>query len=304
MWYPGIIVALAGVAVLAGTALSAWPPTPRPSERSQMSPTDLRYRLIDVFGEPFYCDPDMYPVASGVLPAEVHRRVLDLRTSNSEMFRGITAYLGIADPTVLTDEQVSQIYGEFKRLAAVQLEPVDGGYRFLMRVRDGARQGRQLSGLITTAGDIGNVGSEPTFLTCPICLAGDAGIDSPQGIVPVKDLRKGMVVWTADSRGMRQPAVIVETIERRVPIEHDMIHLVLSDDRELHVAAGHPTAQGKPIGSLAHGELVDGARVIKLDLVRYREAATYDILPSGETGTYWANGILLGSTLAAYPVQR
>jgi len=31
--------------------------------------------------------------------------------------------------------------------------------------------------------------------------------------------------------------------------------------------------------------------------VRYQETATFDILPSSSTGFYWANGILLGSTL-------
>ena len=265
-----------------------------------MSPTELRYRLIDRFGEPSYCYPDVHPVA-------VRRMVLDLSTSDPEMFQGITTHLGIADPTALSDEQVSQIYDEFKRLAAVQLEPADGGYRFQMQVTQvsaGGNQGRRLSGLITTAGDIGNVGSEPTIITCPICLAGDAAIDTPQGAISVKDLRKGMVVWTADTQGMRQPAVIVDTAVRDVPGEHDMVHLVLSDSRELYVGAGHPTADGEHIGSLARGDWVDGAQVAKVEVVRYREAATYDILPTGETGTYWANGILVGSTLFAYAAQH
>ena len=31
--------------------------------------------------------------------------------------------------------------------------------------------------------------------------------------------------------------------------------------------------------------------------VRYDGGATFDILPAGATGLYWANGVLLGSTL-------
>ena len=31
--------------------------------------------------------------------------------------------------------------------------------------------------------------------------------------------------------------------------------------------------------------------------IRSTTGATYDVLPSGETGFYWANGVLLGSTL-------
>jgi len=30
---------------------------------------------------------------------------------------------------------------------------------------------------------------------------------------------------------------------------------------------------------------------------RYAGEKTYDLLPAGDTGVYWANGILLGSTL-------
>jgi hypothetical protein len=32
--------------------------------------------------------------------------------------------------------------------------------------------------------------------------------------------------------------------------------------------------------------------------VIYNTGATYDLLPSGETGLYWANGVLLKSTLS------
>jgi hypothetical protein len=32
--------------------------------------------------------------------------------------------------------------------------------------------------------------------------------------------------------------------------------------------------------------------------VPYDGTRTYDLLPAGATGTYWANGVLLSSTLA------
>jgi hypothetical protein len=32
---------------------------------------------------------------------------------------------------------------------------------------------------------------------------------------------------------------------------------------------------------------------------RLTDGGTYDLLPSGPTGTYWADGVLLGSTLFA-----
>jgi hypothetical protein len=269
-----------------------------------MSLPELKYHLIERFGDPFYCDPDVYPVGRVLVPAEMRGRVLDVSASDPELFQVVTAHLGIADPTGLSDEQIAQVYDEFKRLAAVVLEAQDGVYRFQIRISDSPRQGQQLSGLITDRGEISNLLSEPTILTCPICLAGDATIDTPQVFVRVKDLRKGMVVWTADQFGARRPAVLVDAVERPVPLDHEMIHLALSDGRELFVAAGHPVADGRLVGSLSNGDSVDGAYVEKTERVRYRESATYDILPAGNTATYWANGVLLASTLLAPGARR
>jgi len=63
------------------------------------------------------------------------------------------------------------------------------------------------------------------------------------------------------------------------------------------VSPGHPTADGRHIADLSRGDALDGARVVSVERVRYAGAATYDILPAGATGMYWASGILLGSTL-------
>lgn len=45
------------------------------------------------------------------------------------------------------------------------------------------------------------------------------------------------------------------------------------------------------------GDVLDGALVATVEYVPYNSGATYDLLPSGSTGLYWANGILLKSTL-------
>jgi hypothetical protein len=47
------------------------------------------------------------------------------------------------------------------------------------------------------------------------------------------------------------------------------------------------------------GDLLDGGRVVQIERLPYDQPATYDILPAGGTGWYWANGILVGSTLAS-----
>lgn len=135
---------------------------------------------------------------------------------------------------------------------------------------------------------------------CPICLAGNTLIDTPLGQVPVKNLQVGAPVWTADNSGQRVLGYVVKTSKVPVSQAHKMIHLALADGRELFVSPGHPTSNGRGVEDLKAGDTYDGSSVLNMELVPYGEEATYDILPSGETGFYWANGILMGSTLK-YP---
>jgi hypothetical protein len=134
-----------------------------------------------------------------------------------------------------------------------------------------------------------------------MCLAGNTLIDTPDGPKNVKDMRNGMPVWTTDASGKRQTASVLNTAQTKAPPGHQMVHLVLADGRELWASPGHPMADGKPIGTLITGDLMNGVRVVSAERVPYEEDYTYDILPSGGTGSYWANGILIGSTLAGGP---
>jgi hypothetical protein len=43
---------------------------------------------------------------------------------------------------------------------------------------------------------------------------------------------------------------------------------------------------------------VDGARVVSAMLERYDGGVTFDLLPTGPTAVYFADGVPLGSTLA------
>lgn len=138
---------------------------------------------------------------------------------------------------------------------------------------------------------------EPPFGGCPRCLAGNSLIDTPSGLVPVKDVQVGMPMWTVDKAGHRVSAVVAKTSKVPVSPTHQMVHLVLDDGRELFVSSGHPTINGRNVGDLTLGDLYDGSSVVSTQHVPYSEDATYDVLPSGETGFYWANGILFGSTL-------
>ncbi|MEK7069038.1 MAG: peptidoglycan-binding protein [Patescibacteria group bacterium] len=132
---------------------------------------------------------------------------------------------------------------------------------------------------------------------CPICLAGKTQIDTPSGLVQVKDIKVGMSIWTTDKTGRRVSGVVAKTSKVPVPSTHKMVHLVLNDGRDLYVSPGHPTIDGRTVANLTQGESYDNAVITSTQRVSYDEGATYDVLPSGDTGFYWANGVLLGSTL-------
>jgi hypothetical protein len=123
-------------------------------------------------------------------------------------------------------------------------------------------------------------------------------IAAPNGSIRVTDIQPGMLVWTASVDGRRVAATVVEVGSTPVPAGHLMVRMRLADGRDLLASPGHQTADGRPLGNLVVGDKVDGSTVTLWEMVPYAGDRTYDLLPEGSTGTYWANGILLSSTLA------
>lgn len=132
---------------------------------------------------------------------------------------------------------------------------------------------------------------------CVPCLSGDTLIDTPVGAVQVIDLQVGMPVWTLDATGLRTPTIVAQTIRRPVSSGASIVHLALSDGRRVSVSSQHPTTDGRTIGDLAVGDVLDGSRVVEAQTQAYDQPAKYDLLPAGETGSYWANGIPMNSTI-------
>jgi len=132
---------------------------------------------------------------------------------------------------------------------------------------------------------------------CPICLASNTLIATPEGDVKVTDLKVGMSVWSPDALGDKTAQTIIRLSRTPVPSTHKVVHLVLSDARQVWVSPDHPIISGNPVVTLQAGDAYDGAKVVSAELVPYWDTATYDLLPSGDTGAYWADGIPLGSTL-------
>ena len=107
----------------------------------------------------------------------------------------------------------------------------------------------------------------------------------------------GDPVWTMNEAGERVPGVILRVGRVKVPAAHQMMHIILSDGRELWASPGHPTSDGRSLADLKVGDILDGMRVVVVERSHYQGTFTFDILPSGSTGYYWADGVLLGSTL-------
>jgi len=74
------------------------------------------------------------------------------------------------------------------------------------------------------------------------------------------------------------------------------LRLTLGDGRSLDVSPGHP-AVNSTVENLKTGQEYDGSVITSILPVDYSYDYTYDILPAGDTGHYWANDILIGSTL-------
>jgi len=275
---------------------TAEPATPIPTLPSGASPTELKYKVLDEFPNIFFCDPDYYPVARAD-EADLARQKFPELQANQEEFQAILNRTGLSGLTTFTDDQKLLIYREHKKLAAIQFELSGDGYQFQLQIADNEQEGFIIHGLIDSRGSITVQQRDPSFPTCPICLAAHTQIDTPAGPVAVEDLRAGDPVWTVDATGARVVATILKTVRVPVPTNHQMVHVILDDGRELWASPGHPTTDKRALGDLQPGDLLDGARVTRIERVPYDAPTTYDLLPSGGTGFYWANGILIGSTL-------
>lgn len=285
------------VAETTGLSPTLVPSTPIPTPASGTSPTELKYRVLEEFPDFFFCDPDFYPVARGDEMTRARERFPEIQM-NQEEFQEILDHLGLSGTTTFTDDQKLDIYREHKKLNAVHFEAAGDAYQFQIKTGQEGLQGSIITGLIEAGGSIEILQQDSGVITCPICLAAGTLIDTPRGPVPVEELRVGELVWTQDEAGRRVSAPILKTGNMEVPASHQMMQLLLEDGRGLWASSGHPTAHGLRLGDLQIGDRLDGAQVIHIEYVPYRARYTYDILPAGSTGFYWANEIMIGSTLA------
>ena len=304
----GPIAAFAVAVLLAACGGSATPsPTPGPSiipgpsGGGTLTTGDLRLLLTEELGPRWYCDPDSYPIGRDEQQSAIERYP-QIRTEDPELFDAVARDLQIDPAAAHTDAQKLALWRGWKLAASIQLDPIGGDrYRFdyLAQPVGGAAEGVRTGGIIDSTGRIEIeqqvAAGEPM---CPICLARGTMIDTPDGPMAVESLRIGAPIWTIDADGRRVAGTVIALGSVIAPLEHHVIRLRLADGRSVTASPGHPLADGRQLGTLGIGDIVDGSPITDLVSVPYTGGQTFDLVASGPTGIYFSDGIPLRTTLA------
>ena len=255
----------------------------------------LRYRLLDRYHDFAFCDPDLYPVARDDEAAAAEDWWTRTDPSSPERL-AILRQHDYHEP--LTTSQRLVAYRDHKRLTVIIMTPVASGYRYTLSIStNGDEPNQTVTGTITFVGTVTEASRTQRPGGCPICLEAATRIATPTGDRPIANISAGDLVWTVDAPGHMIAAPVQHTVRRPTPGPHLMLQLVLADGRTLIAAGAHPDVHGHDLSELRVGLAYDGSTVASTAWVASTSIATYDILPSGLTGAYWANGILVGSTL-------
>ena len=292
------------LALVVLAAVACGSSTPTPVVGSPLSVSQLKFAVMDSVGKPVYCDPDFYPIArAGGEQANAISTYPQMK-ADAEVYAAIVAHEHLPPGDLTDDAQKLIVYRAWKLLRALVLTETYSGqqyvFKYSIRSTTGSAAYEMVEGTVRIDGVVAVSSRTATGApNCPICLAASTMIATPGGLIRVTEVRVGTVVWTEKADGTRIATPVVEVGSMQAPVGHRVVHLMLADGRELLVSPGHRTADGRPAGTLQAGDALDGSTITRWELVPYTEVRTYDLLPAGATGYYWANGILLASTLSA-----
>jgi hypothetical protein len=263
----------------------------------------LELRVLHAIGPFFYCDPDVYPVGFGTPTERVDVGFAKVER-DPEALRAVLADLHEAGAASYPEPVKARVWDRYKRMKALNLQPTHDGYSFafIPLPHDATEPSRsrvqERVGFISRVRAVSLGRSHSVqFGGCPICLVRDTSIATPRGPMPVQALHVGDPVWTADRHGRRVSGNIVVVGRLAVGPAHQVIVLTLADARHLAASPGHPLDDGRQLADLDVGDAYDGSHVTARAVETYTDGWTYDVLPSGATGTYWADGIRVSSTL-------
>lgn len=297
-----ILVAVIAALVAGCTGAATRGPSASAAGRPLTEPA-AKEALFVRFGSLVYCDPDYYPIARTDEASAATEHLAAMR-ADTRAWAAIAARLRFDPTSTPSGDGLLAAYREWKVLRGLVFTASGDVWAFDARF-GGTGSDASASPAVTHV--VGTIAADGTIHVdtqeasgpppCPICLARGTQIATPAGEVAVETLRLGDPVWTIDRLGARVPATVVEIGSTPVPADHEVVHLVLADGRTVLVSPGHPLPDGRPVAALQAGDPFDGSIVASTSRIPYDGGRTFDLLPSGGTGIYWANGIELGSTL-------
>ena len=129
------------------------------------------------------------------------------------------------------------------------------------------------------------------------CLSKGTLIWTPEGNIPVENLKKGDWVYTkVAGQIIAKPLLKVSRV--LAGEGHKLVKITFDNDTVLMISALHPLENYKEnIGNLKALQYYDGLKVERIENIDYQYQYTYDILPEGGSGTYFTHNIQMGSTL-------
>ena len=149
-----VVAATMGTPPTEGPFPTPAPPTPIPTlPSSALSPTELKYKVLNQFPDFFFCDPDFYPVAHDDETVLAQTQFPDLQ-ANQEEFQAILNHNGLSEGTTFTDDQKLIIYREHKKLNAIYFELVNDKYQFQIQTGSEGQKGSFITGTIDGNGSI------------------------------------------------------------------------------------------------------------------------------------------------------
>jgi hypothetical protein len=132
---------------------------------------------------------------------------------------------------------------------------------------------------------------------CTDCKCNPVGtrIATPTGERRIETLVAGDRVYSVDHG--RLVVVPIREVHRQPAHDHVMVRVLFAGG-ELRESPRHPTADGRNFADLRAGDLLDGRTILSATIVPYEGDATYDLLPDSDSAAYFADGVLIGSTMA------
>ncbi|MEO1450130.1 MAG: Kazal-type serine protease inhibitor domain-containing protein [Bacteroidota bacterium] len=129
------------------------------------------------------------------------------------------------------------------------------------------------------------------------CLSPTVCIDAPGGGIELWTLTRGDSVFSLDEAG-REVVVPVMDLQK-VPVgeEHRLVHLTMNDGSSLMASPMHPIADGRLLGDIHPGDIIEGREVKTRTWRKTPSGFTMDLLPLGPTSVYRIGGYWYQTTM-------